>query len=49
VGGMVEVVEMQDYSFIGRWRYKPPHEYDSDESSEENENTMEEQLASIQE
>jgi hypothetical protein len=23
VGGMVKVVEMSDYAFVGRWRFNP--------------------------
>ena len=38
VGGMVEILDMQDYAFMDRWRYNHPQEIDSDQSSEEDEN-----------
>ena len=34
---MVDVVEMQDFAFMGNWRYSPRVDYDNDHSSEENE------------
>ena len=46
---MVDVVDMQDFAFMGRWRYNPPREIDSNQSSEENEEPAEEHPETIQE
>ncbi len=47
VGGMVEVLEMQDFAFMGTWRYNPRRDIDIDQSSEENEDGMDDFFASI--
>ena len=49
VSGMAKVVEMQDYAFMGRWRYNPSRENDSDQSSEESEEPLENYRNTIQE
>ena len=49
VGGMVQVVVMQDFAFIGRWRYNPRKQNDTKESSYETEKAIDEYFASIQE
>ena len=46
---MVEVFEMQDFAFMGRWRYNPSKQNDNDELSDDNETAMDEYFASIQE
>jgi len=45
---MVEVVEMQDYAFVGRWRFNPKQQDDRDQSSDDNEIPMDEYLDTIQ-
>ena len=49
VGGMVQVVDMQDFAFMGRWKYNLRQQNDNEESSDETETAMGEYLASIQE
>ena len=45
---MVDVVDMQDYAFVGRWRFNPKKEDDRDQSSDENEIPMDEYRYTIQ-
>ncbi len=46
---MAEVLDMQDFAFMGRWRYNPRQQKDNDESNEEQEGSMDEYFVSIQE
>ena len=43
----MQVVEMADYAFVGRWRFNPRQENDNDDSSDETAENMDEFLDSI--
>ncbi len=44
---MVEIVEMQDFAFMGTWRYHPKKQNDDNESSDEKEEIMDDYIYSI--
>ena len=46
---MVEVVEFQDLAFMGTWKYNSPRECISDKSRDEDEEKMDDEIASNKE
>ena len=46
---MVDVVDIQDFAFIGRWRYNPVQKNYNDESREEQEDSINDYFSSIRE